>query len=451
MAKMKLTAGRVTSFTCPPDKQQAFLWDTEVPGLAVRALPAGKRHATGSRAFVFQGRIADKDFRVVLGDVRVLDIESGNPDRPGARELARHMQAKIDQGIDPRIEKRARIEELQAEQKKASETFGDLLKDYVSKKRRSKDNLPLKERTKADYLAMIAEPKEFANGETGAPGMLYTLTDKPATGIKAEDIREVHGAALKRGERQSAYAMQVLRAVLNWAGIKVPDNPLGKEVAGRDRIVIPQAKTARTSQSAGRPIPPERIGDWWRTLDRATSATTRDYLRFLVLTGCRPAEPKKILVKDCDMVAGRVVIRDTKNRADQEILLSRQAAEIVERNIAGKEPDDQLFTVVDGKKTISTVVERCGTAFRAKDLRPTFASIAEELVTAYTLKRMMNHANAGDVTGQHYVHKTDSALRAGWQAVADFIEREAAEVRAAAEVADIAKARNGKKTSKAAA
>jgi integrase len=55
------------------------------------------------------------------------------------------------------------------------------------------------------------------------------------------------------------------------------------------------------------------------------------------------------------------------------------------------------------------------------DLRATFASVAEELVSAYTLKRMMNHAETGDVTGAHYIGKSEAQLRAGWQAVADFI------------------------------
>ena len=39
---------------------------------------------------------------------------------------------------------------------------------------------------------------------------------------------------------------------------------------------------------------------------------------------------------------------------------------------------------------------------------------------------MMNHAVAADVTLGHYVVKSDAQLRAGWQAVADRIEQEAA-------------------------
>ena len=44
-------------------------------------------------------------------------------------------------------------------------------------------------------------------------------------------------------------------------------------------------------------------------------------------------------------------------------------------------------------------------------LRATFASIAEELVSSALLKRMMNHAAAGDVTLGHYVAARRAAGR----------------------------------------
>lgn len=217
---------------------------------------------------------------------------------------------------------------------------------------------------------------------------------------------------------KAAYAMQVLRAVLNWFGIKVPSNPLGRdsELPGRERINVPQAR------ATSKPIPAEHIGNWWQALMQAANPVSRDYLAFLILTGCRVSEPKQILVDDCDLVAGRVVIRDTKNRKDHTILLSRQAREIVHRNVAGKQTTGHLFTLVDAKKTIATICKRCGINFSAKDLRATFASIAGGLVTAYVLKAMMNHAGANDVTGTHYVRVSDSDLRNGWQSVADYID-----------------------------
>jgi hypothetical protein len=34
VARVRLTAGRIESFACPPGKSQAFLWDTDAPALA---------------------------------------------------------------------------------------------------------------------------------------------------------------------------------------------------------------------------------------------------------------------------------------------------------------------------------------------------------------------------------------------------------------------------------
>lgn len=428
-ARLKLTAGRIRDFTLPDGVKQAFLWDAEVRQLAVRATAKIK-------AYIFQSRLAaGSGLRLTIGDVRDWSIDQ-------AREEARRLQTVIDQGQDPREIKADLAAQKSAAAKKAETTLTEAIKDYVGKKRRPKDGLALKARTVADYLGMVAEPRTLENGATTVAGALFPLAKKSIYAISADDIRETHAAVMKRSERQAAYAMQVLRAVFNWHGVMVPDNPLGKDVAGKQRIVIPQAR------ATGKPIPAERIGAWWRAVQQAANPESRDYLKFLILTGCRVSEPLSILVEDCDLVAGRVILRDTKNRKDHPILLSRQAAEIVERNVKGKQVGDALFTLDNCKKTIATIERRSGATFRLKDLRPTFASIAEELVTAYTLKVMVNHANSGDVTGANYVRKGESTLRAGWQAVADFIEAKAAE-EIPAEVVDIAAVREDRATAAA--
>jgi len=48
--------------------------------------------------------------------------------------------------------------------------------------------------------------------------------------------------------------MQVLRALLRWHGVQIADSPLGRDTAGRDRIVF-----APTTGDPS-PIPPERLG-----------------------------------------------------------------------------------------------------------------------------------------------------------------------------------------------
>lgn len=298
---------------------------------------------------------------------------------------------------------------------------------YVENKRRAKDGLGLKARTRADYLAMVQGARTTEKGTRQAAGFLHPLASKLLDELTAADIREAYDTAIKKSPRRADYAMQVLRAVLRWHGVVVADNPLGRETAGRDRIMI------AASRGDPSPIPPELLGAWWRAAGIAPSQVAADYYRFQLLTGCRGIEIHghklhgypPITVGDVDQRSGRVVLRDTKNRADHKLLLSTQALTIAKRNCADREADDPLFPIVNARKTLAWINARAGTKVQGHGLRATFASIAEELVSSALLKRMMNHAAVGDVTLGHYVAKSEAQLRAGWQAVADFVEEAA--------------------------
>ena len=113
MPREKLTAGRIRDYTCPTDKAQAFLWDTEAPGLALRATPASE-----SRAFIFQTKLNGKALRVTIGDSRAWGIED-------ARTEARRLQTEIDQGNDPRQQKAERIAAAEAKRAAAEAAKAD--------------------------------------------------------------------------------------------------------------------------------------------------------------------------------------------------------------------------------------------------------------------------------------------------------------------------------------
>jgi integrase len=117
-----------------------------------------------------------------------------------------------------------------------------------------------------------------------------------------------------------------------------------------------------------------------------------------------------------------VRLRDSKNRGDHKLLLSRQALQIAKAQLRWLKADEPLFQIMDARKTVRWINKEAGAKVQGHGLRATFASIAEELVSSALLKRMMNHAAAGDVTLGHYVAKSEAQLRAGWQAMADFVE-----------------------------
>ena len=432
-----------------------------MPLLTVRAIEAQKPRARPYKLTLDRGlqlRIAPDGARTLLVRYTVKGSEverqyrlpqeygegPGQIKLAGACAEAARIRALARDGVDWPAQEDARLRAEAAAREQADRqdglTVAKALREYVEKKRRAKDGLPLKARTKADYLAMLEPGRTSKAGKKFADGELYPMAEKLLSKVTAEDIRGVHTALLKRSEREATYAMQVLRAVLRWHGVVVAGNPLGRDTAGRDRIVL------SSSRGNPSPLPPERLGAWWRATAIAPSQVAADYYRFQLLTGCRGGEIRgnkrhgyePIKVGDVDCNGGKLVLRDTKNRSDHKVLLSRQALEIAQRHCNGRKPQDPLFPIVDARKTLAWINARAETAVQGHGLRATFASIAEELVSGGALKRMLNHAAGGDVTLGHYVGKSEAQLRAAWQTVADFIDA------AAAVEADPAPARPGR-------
>ena len=397
-------------------------------GLQLRIAPDGKR--TLLVRYTVKGSNTERQYR--------LPQEYG--DAPGQLKLsaacaeAGRIRALARQGVDWTVAEDTRLEaeastRAAALQRRDGPTLEAELRDYVEKKRRAKDGLALKARTKSDYLAAIEPPRATKGGTKRAAGPLHPIAHKPL----ANSNGERHSRDLRSGCAALAAASRVRDADPSGGPALErrdhPRQPPGPRDAGRDRITI------TTGTGDPTPIPPELLGAWWRAAERAPSQVASDYYRFQLLTGCRGVEIHghklhgypPIRVGDVDQRAGRVLLRDTKNRSDHKLLLSRQALEIAKRNCAGRKADEPLFPIVDARKTLSWINEEAGTKVQGHGLRATFASIAEELVSSALLKRMMNHAAAGDVTLGHYVAKSEAQLRAGWQAVADFVEEAAGE------------------------
>ena len=398
------------------EKEQAagyvIHWCRDTPGFGVRV------SRTGDRAYISERRNSDgKTRRVTLGKA-VGGKAAGAISSEMARKLQITYSSELQSGVD-------RVE-VKREQRKARKedavTLSVALTAYVKCKRRRKDGLPLKERTKADYLAMV---KQGATKDDGTPfknGTLYSLASKSITRITADDMRTIYKSAEESSTRQATYALQVLRAVLNWHGVTVPDSPLARTTAGKDRIVLPP------TLGNPEPIPPERLGAWWHAATNLAGSDAGDGCRFILLTGSRTGEvfgsehEPGLLVENVDLRGKRVTFLDTKNRKDHVIVLSTQAFEIVQTRCKGKKPSQKVFDVINPRKTLDSINNAAAVeGITPHKLRHTFASVAEELVSSYALKRMLNHSDAADVTGGHYVGKSETQMRVAWQTVADFI------------------------------
>jgi integrase len=384
-------------------------WCAKTPGFGLRVTN------NGDRAYISERRVDGKTVRRTLGKA----VGAGAISIDAARKLQIIVSSELQQGTD-RVE--VKRDERKVE-KQDGATLASSLAEYVEGKRRGKDGLALKDRTKSDYMLMIAKGGKTKVGKPYANGALYCLAEKSIYKISADDIRRVYAAAEAKSKRQAAYSMQVLRAVLNWHGVVVEASPLAKGTAGKDRITL--AATAGDPK----PIPPEKLTAWWAAAKAQTGHAGADGCRLILLTGCRPGEIFKtefepgLLVRDVDLEGRRMKLVNTKNRKDHLVILSKQAHAVLKLHIENKQPDANVFNVADPRKALDAINVIAGvTGITPHKLRHTFASVAEELVSGYALKRMMNHTDAGDVTGTNYVGKSETQLRSAWQTVADFIE-----------------------------
>jgi integrase len=395
-------------------------WCRETPGFGVKV------SLTGDRSFVFERRVDGQTKRRTLGKAPGAK-GAGAISTDTARGLCVIVSSELQTGID-RVE--VKREERKTE-KEAGITLAVALAEYVKGKRSGKSGLPLKVRTQLDYLAMVAAGRKSKDGKPFADGPLFDLADIPLGNITAKDIKTVYDNAEGKSQRQAVYAMQVLRAVLNWHGTAIPDSPLAKATAGKDRIVL--AKTAGDPT----PIPKAQLGAWWRAATALAGNVGADGCRAILLTGCRPGElfgssrytggktivlSPGLLVRDIDLTGRCMTLVDTKNRSDHTVVLSSQALEIVKTHCKGKKATDKVFDVLDPGKTLESINMAAGVVgITPHKLRHTFASAAARLCSVFELKAMLNHAATGDVTADHYVDVDDSDLATAWQKVADFI------------------------------
>jgi integrase len=313
MARIKLTAGRIRDFSCPPDKAQAFLWDTEAPGLAVRATRAGD-----VRAFIFQGKLNGKDLRITIGDARAWGIEerrdptTGEVIEPGARQEARRLQAMLDQGTDPRQVKAERIAASEAKREKAKRTEAPALEvwaEYIEA-RRSKWSA----RSLADHEGMTKEGgepitrgrKATKDGKT-RPGILRALLAHPLREIDADAVRAWLKSEAGKRPTHARLAFAHLRAFLNWCADRseyrdqVHTDACAGRVA-RDELPKKAAKDDCLQREMLRP--------WFEQVRKIGNPVHAAYLQIALLTGARREELAGLRWDDVDFQWRSLTIRD---------------------------------------------------------------------------------------------------------------------------------------------
>lgn len=293
MAKVKLTPGRIREFIT--EKGQAFLWDSATPGLAVRATAGGRQ------AFIFQSKLNGQDLRITIGDVRAWTLED-------ARSEARRLATRIDQGIDPRLEKKELIAatvEKQREIHRLEATVAEVWAQYLEARRGR-----WSERTWIDHAKVAhpgGEPYKRGHGIT-EPGPLANLMPLKLSELTAERVAAWLEEENSRRPTRAALAYRLLRAFLRWAA----DKPDYQGIANRDAVStrVSRDHVARVRAKEGDVLQREQLPLWFEAVCKLRNPVQAAYLQALLLTGARREELAGLRWEDVDFQWRSLTIRD---------------------------------------------------------------------------------------------------------------------------------------------
>jgi hypothetical protein len=199
MARIKLTAGRIRDFTT--DKAQAFLWDSEAPGLAVRATPSGKL------AFIFQGKLNGKDIRITIGECGTWGIDQ-------VREEARRLGSLVDQGIDPREQKRERIAASEAkreELRRHDVTVSEAWTAYIEARKPRWSARHLQNHLTLAQAGGVKRKcgRHPGEAETTRPGPIHSMLNRRLAEIDSNTMKAWLSNEIERGPSQAEQAFRV--------------------------------------------------------------------------------------------------------------------------------------------------------------------------------------------------------------------------------------------------
>ena len=314
--RVNLTARTIERLTCPDGKQQAFMRDSEAPGLRVRVT------AAGAKSFVYEAKLNRQTIRRTIGDVKLWSIEQ-------ARTEARRLAVVLDNGQDPReLERQQQAERAAAKAAATAKalTVGDVWPLYL-KNGRPKRRDAWKPRYRADLEAMAApggEPKKRGQGTT-RPGPLYPLLALPLAGVNEDTLKSWYDREAVAGKHQAARALMMFRGFLRWCAARPEYRSMTDRDAGKAAAIVESlpSNTRRTDALEAAQVP-----GWWVGVEQLSNRTASAYLRALLLTGARREELAALTWANVDFQWHKLTIAD-KVESTRTIPLSPYLAQLL--------------------------------------------------------------------------------------------------------------------------
>jgi integrase len=390
MKLSKLTVDKLTkpAANIPGRTAQERYYDDYFKGFGVRVTSGG------TKAFFVEKLIKGKLRRITIGHYPDLTVEA-------ARKEAQKLLGKIATGIDPIAEKQ--------EEKIRLITLNDVFQDYTKARK------ALKARTLYDYQRVIQ--LAFADWQ-----------DKPLLAITKDKVSKRHEQlGCGHGFAFANLSMRILRALFNFAISQyetaedhslIADNPVKRLSQTRAWYRVERRQTS---------IKQHELAAWYQGVMALSNITLRDYLLLVLFTGLRRQEAATLKWEHIDFQAKTLTAVDTKNHQIHvlplsdflyELLSKRKTAATSEYVFPGT---GQGGYIIEPRKQMAKVIKQSGVTFTLHDLRRTFITIAEGLdISAYAVKRLVNHKMSSDVTAGYIVMDVER-LRKPMQAITNHL------------------------------
>lgn len=377
--------------------------DPDYPGLRVRRTNA-------ARVFFYRYRASDGALREIqLGEFGPMTLAE-------ARKALGRLKLERERGFDPQLEKqqaRAEARRQREAEKLARYTVEKMVEDYIAER--------LSKQKRGDEGARLLRRE-----------LVSRLGDRPAAAVTRRALQdEVIRPMLNRAPRCGTYLLGRIRCAYTHAAEqgRLPDDfvipTLGIKGA-------PQVRRKRVFSDS-------ELATFVRWLPRSPySRTVRDALAMVLFTGCRSGEVVAAMWRDIDLERAVWTIRETKNGEPHDVMLSRQAIDLLKARRALHEvfvfpsPMDgqHIAQKALGLAQYEARKEKEGKPradpielpWTVHDLRRTVATGLAKLGCPRVVQdRILNHVDSS-VSAIYDRHRYDAEARVWLQKLADFLE-----------------------------
>ena len=366
MPTLRLTKSTVDALPFEAKGQKIYR-DDQLPGFG---LVVGSK----SKAYIVEARVGGKNVRCTVGRAKLLLAEV-------ARSKAKALLGEMAEGRNPMARKRA----LTTAELTLAEAFGS----FFEARKLADVTVDAYQRTVNLYLA--------------------DWKSRPFAKVSRDMVLARHQKlTAERGGVTANNVMRHLRSVYNFAAAsheELPPNPVG---------IIRQARAWAKERRRQSVVKQHQLPAWWQAVMTETE-DARDILLVALFTGMRRSEVVTMRWAYLDLEAGLLRLPRTKNGDPLELPLSGFLTTLLKARREQAGASEWVFPgtgrtghLTEVKSFVGRVKAASGVEFTMHDLRRTFITVAESLdLSAYALKRLVNHRVGGDVTAGYIVHDAE--------------------------------------------